>query len=120
MCPRPQYTDLTYMGGTRPCGPMSIIFGSVIQTWYTSLHAKFGANRTFYVPKTPVQQFGLYESYQSLWTDIANFQIPMAKFEIRSSLRSDTIVITMDGRTDRHSSNVSKEPRVTDQYFYAS
>ena len=25
-----QYTDLTYMGGTAPCGPMRIIFGSVI------------------------------------------------------------------------------------------
>ena len=26
MCPRPQYTDLTYMGGTGPYGPMRIIF----------------------------------------------------------------------------------------------
>ena len=25
-----QYTDLTYMGGTGPCGAMTIIFGSVI------------------------------------------------------------------------------------------
>ena len=38
--------------------------------------------------------------------------LPMAnrnlfeKFEVRSSLRSDTIVITTDGRTDRHTSNV--------------
>ena len=29
-----------------------------------------------------------------------------AKFEVRRSLRSDAIVITTDGRTDRHSSNV--------------
>ena len=25
-----QYTDLTYMGGTEPCGPMTIIFSSLI------------------------------------------------------------------------------------------
>ena len=25
MCPTPQYTDLTYMGATGPCGPMAII-----------------------------------------------------------------------------------------------
>ena len=30
MCSRPQFTDLTYMGGTRSCGPMTIIFGSII------------------------------------------------------------------------------------------
>ena len=29
-----------------------------------------------------------------------------AKVEVRSSLRSDAIVITTDGRSDRHSSNV--------------
>ena len=34
---RPQFTDLTYMGGTGPCGPMRIIFRSVIKSWYTSL-----------------------------------------------------------------------------------
>ena len=31
---------------------------------------------------------------------------PIAKFEVRSSLRSDAIVITTDERTDRLSSNV--------------
>ena len=25
MCSRPQYSDLTYMGGTRSCGPLKII-----------------------------------------------------------------------------------------------
>ena len=50
MFSKPQYTDLTYMGCTGLCGPMRIIAGSVIQSWYTSLNAKFGANRTFYVP----------------------------------------------------------------------
>ena len=30
----------------------------------------------------------------------------VAKFEVRSSLRSDEIVISTDGRTDRHNSNV--------------
>ena len=50
------------------------------------------------------------------------------KFEVPSSLRSDAIVVTTDGRTNRHSSNVldfradqmfAKESRVSDQYFYA-
>ena len=54
MYSRQQFTDLTYMGGTRPCGPMRIIFSSVIYSWYTSLNIKFGANRTLYVPKIPV------------------------------------------------------------------
>ena len=31
MCSRPQFTDLTYMGGTGSSGPMAIIFGSVIR-----------------------------------------------------------------------------------------
>ena len=70
MCSRPQFTDLTYMGGTGPCGPMTIIFGSVIKI----LHVKFGANRSFHVPKIPVYRFGLYGWYQILWTDIAHFQ----------------------------------------------
>ena len=33
-------------------------------------------------------------------------RILFIKFEVRSSLRLDAIVITTDGRTDRHSSNV--------------
>ena len=70
MCSRPQFTDLTYIGGTGPCGPMTIIFGSVIKI----LHIKFGANRSFHVPKIPVYRFGLYGRYQILWTDIAHFQ----------------------------------------------
>ena len=70
MCSRPQFTDLTYIGGTGPCGPMTIIFGSVIK----SLHIKFGANRSFHVPKIPLYQFGLYGRYQILWTDIPHFQ----------------------------------------------
>ena len=53
-----QYTDLTYMGGTVTCGPMRIIFGSVIQSWDTSLNIKFGANRTFSVTKIPVDLYG--------------------------------------------------------------
>ena len=120
MCSRPQYTDLTTMGGIGPCGPMRIIFGSVIISWYTSLNIKFGANRTSDVPKIPV-----YGRYQILWTDIAHFQYrPMAnrslfaKFEVRNSLRLDAIVITTDGRTG--GSNVSKQSRVSNQYFYAS
>ena len=47
MCSRPHNTDLTYMEGTGPCGPMRIIFGSGINSWYTMLNIKFGAIRTF-------------------------------------------------------------------------
>ena len=47
-------TDLTYMGGTRPCGPMTIIFRSVIQSQHTSLYSSFGVNRTIHVLKTTV------------------------------------------------------------------
>ena len=49
-----------------------------------------------------------------LWTDIAHTNTdrhmanrsPFAKFEVHSSLCLDAIVVTADGRTDRHSSNV--------------
>ena len=68
-----KYTDLTYMGGTRPCGPMTIIFGSVIYSQYTSLNIKFGVNRTFHVLKTPVYRFDLYGRYRTLQTDDDNF-----------------------------------------------
>ena len=60
-------------------------------------------------PSLPVRFIG----YQILWTDKAHFQYRsminislFANFEVRSSLRSDAIVITTDGRTDRHSSKV--------------
>ena len=46
MCPRAQYTDLSYMEGTGSCEQMRIIFGSVIKSWYSSLNIKFGANRS--------------------------------------------------------------------------
>ena len=55
------------------CGPMRIIFGSVIQSQYTSQNIKFGANLTYYVPKTPVYRFDLYGRYQILRTDEDNF-----------------------------------------------
>ena len=54
MCSRPHFTDLTYMGDTGPCGPMMIIFGSVIQSYHASLNVGFGVNRSFHVLKTPV------------------------------------------------------------------
>ena len=61
------------MGGTGPCGPMKIIFSSLIQVWCTSLNVKFGTNRTFYQPKTPVYHFDLYGRYRTLWADEDNF-----------------------------------------------
>ena len=33
---------------------MRIIFDSVIKSWYTSLHVKFSANRTFYMGGTGI------------------------------------------------------------------
>ena len=47
--------------------------GSLIQSWNTSLNIKFGANRTFHVPKIPVYWFGFYGRYQILQTDEDNF-----------------------------------------------
>ena len=73
MCPGTQYKDLTYMGGTESCGPIRIIFGSIIKSWYTSLNIAFGTNRMFYVPKTRVYRFDLYGRYRILWTDKDNF-----------------------------------------------
>ena len=64
-----QLTKLTYTGGTGPCGPMTIIFGSFIQSQYTSLNIKFGVNRTFHMLKTSVYRFDLYGRYRTLWTD---------------------------------------------------
>ena len=38
MCPRPYYTDLTYMGDIEPCGPMKIIFCNHIKSKHTSIN----------------------------------------------------------------------------------
>ena len=54
MCSRPQFTNLTYMGCTGLCLPMTISFDSVIRSLCTILNIKFGINRTFHVLKTPV------------------------------------------------------------------
>ena len=61
----------------------------------------------------PVERYSPFSIPTGLW-------LIFAKFEVRSFLRSDVIVITTEGQTDRHSSNVSKESGVSDQYFYAS
>ena len=73
MCSNPQFADLTYLGRTGPCGPMTIFFGSVIQSQHTSLNIKFGVNRTFHKLKTPVYRFDLYGRYRTLWTLDENF-----------------------------------------------
>ena len=64
MCSRTQFTDLTYMGGSGPCGPITIIFGSVIQSWHTRLNINYGVNRKFHVLKNPVYRFDLYWRYE--------------------------------------------------------
>ena len=44
MWSRLQYYDLTTVGGTGSCVPMRIIFGSVIESCYSSPNIKFGVN----------------------------------------------------------------------------
>ena len=73
MYSRQQFTDLTYMGATGPYRPMTIIFGGIIKSQYTSLNIKFGENRTFHVLKTTVYRFDLYGRYWTLFTDDDNF-----------------------------------------------
>ena len=66
ICPRPQYTDLTCMGGTGGCRPIKIILGNHIQSQYASPNNKFAVNRMFHVLNTPISQFDLYGRYGSL------------------------------------------------------
>ena len=116
MCSRPQFTDLTHMGGIRPCEPMTIIFGSVIQSQCTSLNIKFGVNRMFHVLKpqfTDLTYMGgtrFCGPIQPLFNQLMGNRSLCANFQVCSSLRSDAIVFTTDGHTDgradRHSSNV--------------
>ena len=73
MGPRPQYTDLIYMGRTGPCRPMTIIFGSAIKSYDTRLNINFGVHRRSHELKTPVYRFDLHGSYRTLWTDDDNF-----------------------------------------------
>ena len=73
MYSRRQFTDLTYMGGTGPSAPMTIVFGGIIKSSYTSLSIKFGVNRTFYVLKTLVYRFDKYGRYRTLCTNDDNF-----------------------------------------------
>ena len=54
MCSRPQFTDLTYMGGTRPCGPMTIIFGSVISSLVNKPKYQVWCESDVHVLKIPV------------------------------------------------------------------
>ena len=120
MCSRPQYTGLTYMGGTGSCKPMRIIFGAVIKSQSASLSIKFGANETFHVPKIRVFLFGFYGRYQILWIDIALFQHRLIE-AYWQSVRFVALCVRMKSwiPTDRQTdmaqmrwSNVSKETKV--------
>ena len=74
MCPRSRYTGLVYMGGTGPCLPMRIIFGSVIfYSDHTILNIKFGVYGMMPVLKTPVYRLGLYGRYQIQWPNEGTF-----------------------------------------------
>ena len=66
---------IIYKGGTGTCGSIKIIFGNHVYSQHTILNIKFGKNWTLYVPKTLVYRFDLYGRYQTLWTDIAHFEI---------------------------------------------
>ena len=77
------YTDLTTMRGTGPCGLMRIIFGSIIQNWYTSLSIKFGANRTFkYTDLTIMRGTGYYGPMRIIFLCVINrwYTSPNTKF----------------------------------------
>ena len=125
MCSRPQFTDLTYMGGTGPCGPMTIIFGSVIKSQHTSLNVYFSANRTFDVRRTPVYRIDLNGKHRTLWTyndilytDIAFFQYQPACWQQKLMCKFSSLQLfafgrnrvyhrRTDGRTDgRTDSNI--------------
>ena len=128
MCPRPQYTDLTYMRGTEPCGSMRII-GNHFQSQYTSCQSELpcvqppqytdliymGGIRSC----EPIQRMGNTDRH------MANIK-PLAKFEVRSSSRSDAIVINTGGQTHRRTDGrknrqnfalIKQEPRLSDQNF---
>ena len=64
---------LIYMGGTRPCDSIKIIFGYHVNSLHIILNIKFGVNRMFHVLKIPVYRFDLYGRYRTLWTDDDNF-----------------------------------------------
>ena len=97
MCSISQNSDSTYMRRTKRRGSVLIFcnFKNLHLKFtfkITSLNIKFDVNRTFHVLKIPLYRLGLYGRYQILYL--------FAKFEVCSSLRSDTIVITTDGQTD--------------------
>ena len=66
MCVRPQFPDLTYIGDSRFNKPIQELFCNSTKSQFTSLNMKFGVNRIFHVPRTPVYRFDLYGRYQSL------------------------------------------------------
>ena len=57
------FISFIYMGGTGLCDSFKIIYGNHVYSWHTILNIKFGANRTFHVPKISVYRFGLYGRY---------------------------------------------------------
>ena len=106
MCSRPQFTELTYLGGTGPCGPMTIVFCSVIKSQYISLNIKYGVNRT--PPQfTDLRDMELYGRYQ-----IVRGQIPTNVWIIQAFVENVTSIalyvryLVYNRRTYRHSSNL--------------
>ena len=164
------------MGDTGPCDLIKIVFGYHVNSQHIILNIKFGANRTFHVPKIPVYGFNYYGRYRTLCTDEDNFwqcylevtynpkyhlvriglsMYPRSRYTgfvymggsrscgpIQPILRTALWLIEANlessqlfafgcnrhyyGRTERQTqlkclriSNVSKEPSISDQYFYA-
>ena len=107
---------------TRPCGPMTIIFGSVIKNQYASLNIKLGVIRTLHVLKpqfTDLTYMGGTRSCgpiqlifsTTVWVIEAYFQIfKSLALCVRMQSRLPQTDTRTDGRTDRrtdrHSSNV--------------
>ena len=93
------------MKGTGSCGPMRIIFGSVIII--VGIEPKISNLMRIGRSMCPRCRYtGLVcMGGTSFCEPMANVSL-VAKFEVRTSLHSDTSEITTGGRTDRHSSNV--------------
>ena len=83
MWSRPQYTDLTYMGGTGPCS-LELVYKPKYQIWCES-DVPCAQD-----PSLPIFNTNQRMGNRSLW----------ANFQVCSSLCSNTIVFTTDGHTD--------------------
>ena len=64
---------LLYMGDSRFCAPILLIFKISTQSLYSSSNIKFDKNRFYHVPKITVFQFDPYARYQSRSSNMSYF-----------------------------------------------